>query len=166
MLLAALLAVMMLTTIALLSDLSGASVGLRFEDLESGRLWPMYFHWDFWRNFPVFPSRLASVWDSLAFGFVIGCWLVTVLLLRYWCRAPYVVISGVVLGLGLVPMMIGTLFLSTGEHSPAVIGAWWSFMTISLLYASIATGSFLAIDLSADSRFRICGNVISPWVQP
>ncbi len=133
---------------ALVSDLGEPTADLRYEDLQAGLLLPMFCGPTLWSSLPSIPRDVTAIVDLAAFGYV-GVCLVSVALMGWrWRMTSPTGAAMLTLGLGMFPSILGAVVLQDRLATPAVAGAWVSFMIVGLLYAALAALVLAISDLS------------------
>ena len=158
---------LMLATVAVLGNLSGAADDIRITDLEAGSLIPMFFGPTLWQQYPNVPHSLSSFFDLSALLFV-GLSIPLVLVpLRLKLNVSWTISSFMSFALGFVPCLIGIIVLRSGPQTPSEVGSWLAFMIYGLLYAAAVSAVFAAVDLHGDRSVRFgYGNSKKPTNNP
>ncbi len=142
-----LLSLVMVTATSVLSDLAEPTPDLQIDDLESGRLLPMFVGPTLWTAFPSAPMHAEAVVDVPSMLFM-GAWLLLIVVpsLR-WLRVSWTVAAAMNLGAGLVAYAIGTFVLAFTSASPADVGGWVAFIIMSMLYAAAGSALLASFDV-------------------
>ncbi|MCA9175522.1 MAG: hypothetical protein KDB14_13650 [Planctomycetales bacterium] len=143
----------MFTAIAVLGSLS-QSADIRSEDLEAGRLLPMFMGPTFWSHYPQTPQvpPLSIDWNAgwfalgvVALGLLLSC-------SRLRCSIQTVAIVSQIAGA--IPYATGAIVLRATAHSPVESGIWVSIMLHGVLYSSFVSMAWTLIDVLATLRTR------------
>jgi hypothetical protein len=135
-----------LTAIAFLTKLSIKPEGLNIDQLIHGELIQLLMLNEFWSRYPTLPTAQVLFLPN---AFILMALLLAAAIYFLAFRQKYhpLIVSTVLLLTALFPYAIGRLALASNQK-PENAGVWLAFMLAGVLYATVASALFSAVQIA------------------